>query len=145
MKRIDTQTPRIHLLIIIIVIVIAVLQSPCLPASLQQRQRQRPPSTARESSRVEARCIAPVMRADATRHETTQDDTRRYIPAALCNAIMQCNAMPSNPPRTARVSGPGPDTRRWREQACARVEEAGMGVGMGMGIGDVMGTGDWWV
>jgi hypothetical protein len=55
---------------------------------------------------------------------------------------MQCNAMPSNPPRTARVSARGPDARRWREQACARVEEAGMGIGMGMGMGMGMGTGD---
>jgi hypothetical protein len=113
MKRIDIQTPRIHLItviiiIIIIIIVITILQSPCSSTSLQRRQR--PPSTAQESSRVAPRCIAPVMRADTTRHETIQD-----TPAALCNAVMQCNAMPSNPPRTARVSARGPDARRWRE------------------------------
>jgi hypothetical protein len=90
------------------------------------------PAPALDRARVESRRAALHSSRDASRHDATRDDTRRYAPAALCNAIMQCNAMRSNPPRTARVSARGPDTRRWREQACVRVEEAGMGIGMGM-------------
>jgi hypothetical protein len=95
------------------------------------------PAPALDRTRVESCRGALHSSRDASRRDATRDDTRRYTPAALCNAIMQCNAMRSNPPRTARVSARGPDTSRWREQACARVDEAGMGIGMG--TGDVMG------